>query len=101
MGRERSAFHPGPELKLQQRPNTFAQTNPPISFFACDKTADHTFRMAGNPGTTQSEHKRQEVAPANTVRPDPSRLDAPHRRRKQPVARRIAFIRSILPAEFY
>ena len=31
--------------QLQQRPNTFAQTNLSISLFACDKAADHTFRM--------------------------------------------------------
>ena len=31
---------------LQQRPNTFAQTNLSPSFFACDKAADHTFRVA-------------------------------------------------------
>ena len=32
--------------QLQQRPNTFAQTNLSISLFACDKAADHTFRVA-------------------------------------------------------
>ena len=31
---------------LQPRQNTFAQTNPSPSFFACDKAADHTFRFA-------------------------------------------------------
>jgi len=31
---------------LQQRPNTFAQTILSLSFFACDKAADHTFRLA-------------------------------------------------------
>jgi hypothetical protein len=34
---------------LQQRPNTFAQTNLSTSFFACDKAADHTFRVARYP----------------------------------------------------
>jgi hypothetical protein len=34
---------------LQRRPNTFAQTNLSTSFFACDKAADHTFRIADNP----------------------------------------------------
>jgi hypothetical protein len=33
---------------LQQRPNTFAQTNLSPSFFACDKAADHTFRVVKN-----------------------------------------------------
>jgi hypothetical protein len=33
---------------LQQRPYTFAQTNLSPSFFACDKGADHTFRLAGD-----------------------------------------------------
>ena len=33
---------------LQQRPNTFAQTNLSLSFFACDKAADHTFRFVDN-----------------------------------------------------
>jgi hypothetical protein len=31
---------------LQRRPNTFAQTILSVSFFACDKAADHTFRLA-------------------------------------------------------
>jgi hypothetical protein len=31
---------------LQQRPNTFAQTILSLSFFACDKAADHTFPLA-------------------------------------------------------
>jgi len=33
---------------LQQRPNTFAQTILSLSFFACDKAADHTFPLADN-----------------------------------------------------
>jgi hypothetical protein len=33
---------------LEQRPNTFSQTNLSPSFFACDKAADHTFRLANN-----------------------------------------------------
>src|ERR1700688_3352987 len=45
MGRERSAFHHGQEASLQQRPHTFAQTNPVLLFFACKQAADHTFRM--------------------------------------------------------
>jgi hypothetical protein len=32
---------------LQRRPNTFAQTILSLSFFACDKAADHTFRFTG------------------------------------------------------
>ena len=35
---------------LQQRPNTFAQTILSLSFFACDKAADHTFRLARHLG---------------------------------------------------
>ena len=35
---------------LQRRPNTFAQTILSLSFFACDKAADHTFLFACNPG---------------------------------------------------
>ena len=35
---------------LQQRPNTFAQTILSLSFFACDKAADHTFRFADKIG---------------------------------------------------
>ncbi len=31
---------------LQRRPNTFAQTILSLSFFACDKAADHTCRFA-------------------------------------------------------
>ena len=34
---------------LQRRPYTFAQTNLPLSFFACDKAADHTFLFANKP----------------------------------------------------
>jgi hypothetical protein len=34
---------------LQRRPNTFAQTILSLSFFACDKAADHTFRFARHP----------------------------------------------------
>src|SRR4249919_2052089 len=30
---------------LQQRPNTFAQTNTLLSTFACKTAADHTFRV--------------------------------------------------------
>ena len=45
-GRERSAFHPGPEYLLHLRPYTFAQTTLSLSFFACIQAADHTFRMA-------------------------------------------------------
>jgi hypothetical protein len=33
---------------LQPRPNTFAQTILSLSFFACDKAADHTFRLVDN-----------------------------------------------------
>jgi hypothetical protein len=32
---------------LQPRPNTFAQTILSLSFFACDKAADHTFPVGG------------------------------------------------------
>jgi hypothetical protein len=38
---------------LQQRPNTFAQTILSLSFFACDKAADHTFRLARQPDEDQ------------------------------------------------
>ena len=37
---------------LHRRPNTFAQTILSLSFFACDKAADHTFRLADNPPGT-------------------------------------------------
>jgi len=36
---------------LQRRPNTLAQTILSLSFFACDKAADHTFRIARHSGT--------------------------------------------------
>ena len=32
--------------ELQPRPYAFAQTNLSLSFFACDKAADHRFRIA-------------------------------------------------------
>jgi hypothetical protein len=37
---------------LQRRPNTFAQTILSLSFFACDKAADHTFRFARDTAQT-------------------------------------------------
>src|ERR1700748_2980644 len=40
---------------LQQRPDTFAQTIPSSSFFACNTAADHTFRVGDNPLTTSSK----------------------------------------------
>src|ERR1017187_6848141 len=44
---------------LQRRPNTFAQTILSLSFFACDKAADHTFRRSSDlvviGGTRQME----------------------------------------------
>jgi hypothetical protein len=48
---------------LQQRPNTFAQTILSLSFFACDKAADHTLptnqdlavRRGGTPGLPFNE----------------------------------------------
>jgi hypothetical protein len=45
LGRGRSAFHQGQGFALQRRPYTFAQTHLSLSFFACDTTADHTFRL--------------------------------------------------------
>ena len=56
---------------LQQRPNTFAQTILSLSFFACDKAADHTFRFADYPGVTWrrgaeiSNRLSQSAPPAN------------------------------------
>jgi hypothetical protein len=44
---------------LQQRPNTFAQTNLSPSFFACDKAADHTFRVARRSGTMAKVSERR------------------------------------------
>ena len=38
---------------LQQRPDTFAQTNSVILFFACNTAADHTFRVVGNTEETR------------------------------------------------
>jgi hypothetical protein len=40
---------------LQRRPNTFAQTILSLSFFACDKAADHTFRFALDPAALASK----------------------------------------------
>jgi hypothetical protein len=37
----------------QPRPNTFAQTILSLSLFACDKAADHTFRVARHPTQTE------------------------------------------------
>jgi hypothetical protein len=39
---------------LQRRPNTFAQTILSLSFFACDKAADHTFLLADDAGVCQA-----------------------------------------------
>jgi len=57
MGRERSAFHPGQAFSRQQRPNTFTQTHLSLSFFACNKAADHTFGMADNQGRSPVDPK--------------------------------------------
>ena len=49
---------------LQRRPNTFAQTILSLSFFACDKAADHTFRLAryaGNKGGARQTDKKRVV----------------------------------------
>jgi len=43
---------------LQRRPNTFARTILSLSFFACDKAADHTYRLARDPGTTAKSGTR-------------------------------------------
>ena len=43
---------------LQRRPNTFAQTILSLSFFACGKAADHTFRLAPSPAHNP-EHQRR------------------------------------------
>jgi hypothetical protein len=40
---------------LQRRPITFAQTILSLSFFACDKAADHTFLFVDHPDWTRSE----------------------------------------------
>ena len=49
---------------LQRRPNTFAQTILSLSFFACDKAADHTFRFARHPPRIVGKHF---VAPPNCL----------------------------------
>ena len=54
---------------LQQRPNTFAQTNLSTPFFACDKAADHTFLFADKPGVDAFE-----AHPCHTTRRYPDLL---------------------------
>ena len=44
---------------LQQRPYTFAQTNLSLSFFACNKAADHTFWFARDTTGTHIEHPQK------------------------------------------
>jgi hypothetical protein len=58
---------------LQQRPNTFAQTNLSPSFFACDKAADHTFRVGDDPGVNYRQHR-----PAERIFPFLSKLGGDH-----------------------
>jgi hypothetical protein len=50
MRRRRSAFHQVPGACAPKRPETFAQTILSLSFFACDKAADHTFRFGRHSG---------------------------------------------------
>ena len=48
---------------LQQRPNTFAQTILSLSFFACDKAADHIFLFADDtPGMCRARTALLRVA---------------------------------------
>ncbi len=47
---------------LQRRPNTFAQTILSLSFFACDKPADHTYRLARDSGTIRRVRTRWTTA---------------------------------------
>ena len=54
-------FHPCPEHQLQQRPNTFAQTKPSLSLFACTKAADHTFRVVHNTSGTAKRRASRNV----------------------------------------
>jgi hypothetical protein len=42
----RSAFHQGQELRAPTKAEYIAQTILSLSFFACDKAADHTFRLS-------------------------------------------------------
>jgi hypothetical protein len=49
---------------LQRRPNTFAQTILSPSFFACDKAADHTFRIARHPAIIGDRGQRGFQLPA-------------------------------------
>src|SRR3954452_4310127 len=54
MGRERSAFHSGPEDRPPTKAEYIRVDHIVISFFACNRAADHTFRFADDP-----EGKRQ------------------------------------------
>jgi hypothetical protein len=57
---------------LQRRPNTFAQTILSLSFFACDKAADHTFRLAryaGNKGGRVRQTKNESSGPRDLAWP--------------------------------
>ncbi len=39
-------------LRLTKRPDTFAQTEPSSSLFACNKVAGYTFRFTGDSAIT-------------------------------------------------
>jgi hypothetical protein len=65
---------------LQQRPNTFAQTILSLSFFACDKAADHTFRLADNPESISPPNlplHKNERSGLDMLLPEPSFVDSP------------------------
>jgi len=56
---------------LQQRSYTFALTNLSLSCFACNKAADHTFRVQFYRGALQSSlHMSTKVPVATRIQPE-------------------------------
>ena len=49
-----STIPSGQELLLTQSPDTFAQAKPSSSLFACNKAADHAFRIVGRSPRTHA-----------------------------------------------
>jgi len=60
--RGRRAFNRRQKLGAPAKPYRFAQTNLSLSFFACDKVANHTFRIADNFQTAGNIQRDRELS---------------------------------------
>jgi hypothetical protein len=76
MGRERSAFHAGPEDRPPTKAEYIRVDHIVISFFAGNRAADHTFRIARHPGPIRDGNHTNSLEQVRTKRAAPiSNLD--------------------------